>query len=40
MLKLNVWADIKEGKNEYAFRYFMSKHLIDTLETVSVKGIG
>jgi hypothetical protein len=35
LLGMNSWEKIKEGKNEYAFRYFMSKAIIDALELAS-----
>ena len=36
ILKINSWNKIKAGKNEYAFKYFMSKLIIEALETASV----
>jgi hypothetical protein len=39
-LKLNCWEKMKKEKNEYAFRFFMSKLIIDTFESYSnVKAI-
>ena len=34
-LKLNIWEKSKNGKNEYAFRFFMSKIIIDSLIKIS-----
>jgi len=39
-LKLNIWDNLKKGKNEYSFRYFMSKNIIDTLERYSSTVLG
>lgn len=39
ILELNIWEKTKKGKNEYAFRYFMSKSIIDTFEKCSKTGL-